>query len=225
MPEKIICPRCGTYQANDKTKRKIYAEAKNFGKVFFREASKKFVGELAGSISENIAGGSSSVASKVASGGVGKLFDHWNAMKPQDTNAIKYQCCKCGFNWDGYDRPSDFNEVQRATVKAMQDKEVTGKQAVIFTWAAFTIVSVLFMALSFWIWSNRHTDIETISTWLMGEQQVEHYSWHYYVFWPMVIISGISTLITFFGTIGNYTEYMTTKKIPLDDYAKIKLGL
>ena len=107
----------------------------------------------------------------------------------------------------------------------MQDKEVTGKQAMIFTWATFTIVSVLFMALSFWIWSNRHTDIETVSTWLMGEQQVEHYSWHYYVFWPMVIISGISTLITFFGTIGNYTEYMTTKKIPLDDYAKIKLGL
>ena len=36
MPKKIICPKCGLYQDNDKDKRKRIAKVKNFGKEFLQ---------------------------------------------------------------------------------------------------------------------------------------------------------------------------------------------
>lgn len=225
MPIKLICPKCGTYQDNDRGKRRNIAKVKNFGKELARAASKKLAGEIAGSVSDNILQGSSTLVSKGVEAGVGNIFDNWNAMNLQDINTIKYRCCNCGYTWDGYDNPSFFNDIQKATVTKMKEDVAKDKYASFLGYVVFTIFNLLFVALSFWIWSNRYIDVETVSTWLLGEQQVEHYSWHYYIFWPLVIISGISTLITLSLSISKYDEYNDIKKTSIEDYATNKLNL
>ena len=225
MPIKLICPKCGTYQDNDKDKRKRIAKVKNFGKEFARTASKKIAGELAGAAAETIIQGSSPFVSRGVGVGVGNLLDNWDAMKLQNVNSIKYQCCNCGCKWDGYDHPSAFNNIQKATVTKMKDDAANAKHASFFGYMILTIFSLLLMALCFWIWSNRHIDVETVSTWLLGEQHVEHYSWHYYIFWPLIIVSSISTLVGLFSSIGTYWEYQEIKKTSIEDYASNKLNL
>lgn len=225
MPKKIICPKCGTYQDNDKDKRKRIANAKNFGKEFARAASKKIVGELAGAAAETLVQGSSTLVSRGVGAGVGNILDKWDAMKLQDVNTIKYRCVNCDCMWDGYDQPRAFNDVQRTTVDKMKDDAASEKHTSFLGYAIFTVFNLLLVALCFWIWSNRHVDVETISTWLLGEQQVEHYSWHYYIFWPMIIISGISTLITLSFSISKYDEYRKIKETSIEDYAINTLNL
>ena len=225
MPIKLICPKCGTYQDNDKDKRKLIAKVKNFGKEFVRTASKKIAGELAGAAAESLIQNSSYIASKSAEAGIGCLFDNWNAMKLQDVDTIKYQCCNCGYKWDGYDHPSVFNNVQRTTVTKMKDDAANTKWGSFFGYMLLTIFSLLLVAICFWIWSNRHIDVEIVSTWLLGEQQVEHYSWHYYIFWPLIIISSISTLSTLCLSIGRYCEYIEIKNTSIEEYATNNLNL
>lgn len=225
MPKKIICPKCGLYQDNDKDKRKRIAKVKNFGKEFARTASKKIAGELAGAAAETFIEGSSSLVSKGVGAGVGNILDNWDVMKLQDVNSIKYQCCNCGCNWDGYDHPSIFNNVQKATVTKIKEDAANAKRGSFFGYMLLTVFCLLLVSICFWIWSNRHIDVEIVSTWLLGEQQVEHYSWHYYIFWPLIIISGISTLICLCLSIGTYGEYRWIKKTSIEDYATNNLNL
>lgn len=225
MPKNLICPQCGTYQANDKTERKLIAGAKNVGKYALREGTKFVAKEGAAILADSICiDGTGSFVKRGVGKGVDYAFDKMG-VKVQSLKSIKYLCHNCGQQWDGYDSPEKFNKVQMATVEAMREKDLSDKYAGFIAYVIVTIISLALVAVSFWIYSNRYIEIETTSTWLLGDLETKNYSWHYYVFWPMVIITGCMTLGFLSAAIEAHDRFTEEKNSTLENYAKEKLDL
>ena len=160
------------------------------------------------------------VDKKMVDSGFDKL-----GIKNQSLSSIKYLCHNCGLQWDGYDAPDTFNDIQKATVEKMKRDNMSEKYATFGAFMIVTIISLIFVAISFWIYSYRYVETETISTWLMGDMQSVTYSWHYYVFWPLVIITGGMSFGFLCAALNALNKYYTVKKCPLSRYAKEYLGL
>lgn len=117
MPRNLICPKCGKYQNNDKIKRKVKTGLKNVGKFAIRESAKEGVGFIADSVTP----GAGRLVKNFFSPEMNVLLDEVG-LKTQSLNSVKYICHNCGCQWDGYDRPDIFNDVQKATVLSMKKK-------------------------------------------------------------------------------------------------------
>lgn len=219
MPRNLICPKCGKYQNNDKIKRKVKTGLKNVGKFAIRESAKEGVGFIADSVTP----GAGRLVKNFFSQEMNVLLDEVG-LKTQSLNSVKYICHNCGCQWDGYDRPDIFNDVQKATVLSMKKKEMSDKHADFSVWLMLTFTNLIFAGICFWMYSYRHIDIETTSNWLFGEIQTQTYSWHYYVFWPMIIIIGSLFLGFLCKSMSYFEKYLAVKNCNLEDYAK-KIGL
>lgn len=235
MPEKLICPQCGCYQENDKKTRQFVRKVSNAGKTVVRESAKYIAKDGLHTAVDAVVGPGGGFLSDLAvetitgvsKEALGKEVDSFMdevGMKIKSVDEVQYRCLDCGLHWDGYDEPSKFNEVQTAKVTSLWESEVRRKKDnfVFSIWG--TVISLVLVAISFWIFSNREIEYITTSTWF-GDIHGTNYSWHYYVFWPLVIISGLCSIWSLRSISPSYNAYKAIRDISLEDYAAIWLRL
>ena len=220
MPNNLICPKCGIYQPNDKTERKLVAGVKNASKYAIRVGTKFVAKNSVEVITESVGiGFFGKGVGKLAGKGVDYVFDKMG-VKTQPLSSIKYRCHSCGQQWDGHDCFEKFNDIQKTTVESKRKDDMSDKYINFMVYVFLTVISLGFMAVAFWIYSNRYVEIETTSTWLFGDMQTKNYSWHYYVFWPMAIIFGCMVIGFLCVAIRKYEKFATVKNMTLENYAK-----
>ena len=215
----VICPKCGRYQEDTRTLRKVGVAAKKVaataGEVTLKFGAKSlasYVG-LDGDFAQFSAGRVGSEAAKQ----IGLNSDNIS-------DKVVFKCDFCKHYWEEMNSPEEFNEIQIKTVNELKDKKCCEDIGTFILSLILLLVSSFFIWLSFDIWSGRIAT-EVSHTLLGFTKTTTEYSWHYYVFWPLIIFSSIFALVGLFLSIGNYGEYKELKKMSYIDYAKLYMNL
>lgn len=215
----VICPKCGCYQEDTRTLRKVGVAAKKaavaFGVFSFKFGAKalaSYVG-LDGDISQFAAGRAGSEMAKQIGLNSENISDK-----------VVFKCDLCKHYWEKTNSPKDFNEIQVKTVEEIKEAKCREAKGSFILSLLLLIVSSFFIWISFNIWSGRIAT-EVSNTFLGITTTSTDYSWHYYVFWPLVILSCIFALSGLFSTIENYGEYKELKKMNYIEYAELYLNL
>jgi len=219
MPKMVICPKCGRYQEDTRTLRKVGVAAKKaavalgeFSFKFGAKALASYVG-LDGDISQFAAGRAGSEMAK-----------QFGLNSENISDKVVFKCDFCKHYWEKTNSPKDFNEIQVKTVEEIKETKCREAKGSFILSLLLLVVSSFFIWLSFNIWSGRIAT-EVSNTFLGITTTSTDYSWHYYVFWPLVILSCIFALSGLFSTIGNYGEYKELKKMNYIEYAELYLNL
>jgi len=219
MAKMLICPKCGLYQEDTTGIRKAGVTAKKAALfaghhtlIFAAKALAASVG-LDGKMSQRAAG----IAGGELANATG--LNHENA-----SSDVKYKCSSCPHYWVGLDNPSGFNQIQLNTVKREHNSRTEEMKSDYKKSLKGILYAAVFVAISFWIWSGRSAVDVTNSFWGFTSTST-NYSWHYYLFWPMVIISGIWLIIKIFDTVTNYKFYVALRDLSDLEFAKGYMGL
>ena len=217
MTKMLICPKCGEYQEDTTNTRKVGVAAKKAG-MWIGQFAMKSVTKMAAS-----ALGGDDHYSQYAAGSLGKEAANFLGINPDKVSIddVKYKCSSCKHYWTGQDMPEKFNEIQNQTVIGHhQNATINAKGD--FQLSLFgTIFSIVGICLSLWIWSARHS-YDYIN---MFGYPSTNYSWHYYIFWPMILIFASCTLYAL-GSLGsNYDTYQRLKKKSDLEYAREDMNL
>lgn len=215
----VICPKCGRYQEDTRTIRKVGVAAKKVavtaGEFTFKVGAKalaSYIG-LDGDFAQFSAGRVGSEAAKQIGLNAENISDK-----------VVFKCDFCKHYWEEMNSPKNFNEIQIKTVKELKEKKCNEDKGSFILSLLLLVVSSFFIWLSFDIWSGRIAT-EVSNTFLGITTTSTDYSWHYYVFWPLVVFSCIFALVGLCLTIGNYIEYRELKKMNYNEYAELYMNL
>jgi len=217
MTKMLICPKCGEYQEDTTNTRKMGVAAKKAGMWVGQFAMKSVTKLAASSI------GFDDHYSQYAAGSFGKEAANFLGINPDKVSIddVKYKCSSCKHYWVGQDNPDYFNEVQNKTVGEHHQQDVNLYHSNFVLSIIGTAITVLGLYLSYWIWIHRVFK-EYVN---MFGFPATSYSWHYYVFWPLVIICGYLCLWGVIGIFDNYSTYKKMKKMSNVEYARTKMNL
>lgn len=220
MAKMLICPKCGLYQEDTTGIRKAGVTAKKAA-LFAGHHTLKFAAKalaasvgLDGEMSQRVAG----IAGGELANAIG--LNHENA----SISDVKYKCSSCAHYWVGLDNPSGFNQIQLNTVKREHNSRTEEMKSDYKKSLKGILYAAVFVAISFWIWSGRSA-VDVTNSFLGFTSTSTNYSWHYYLFWPMVIISGIWLIIKIFDTVTNYKFYVALRDLSDLEFAKGYMGL
>ena len=219
MPKMLICPQCGRYQEDTRTIRKIGVTAKKAGMYAGQFALKFGAKALASYV------GLDGDISQLSAGSAGTEIAKSIGLNPENvSDKVIYKCSFCKHYWEGMDNPNEFNETQIKTVEEHKRQKCQENKGNFILSLFLTAVSSFFIWLSFNIWNGR-TVTEVSNTILGITTTATDYSWHYFVFWPLVIFSCIFALVGLGLTIGYYAEYKEIKDKNYIEYAKLYMNL
>ena len=191
MPNFLICPYCGKCQYNTKTIRQIGVAAKNIGKV----AGSVLVKQGAKSVAQSV-GVSNDITLRSIGRGGGKLAEEMGLgyKNTQSLSSVQYKCSRCGQYWDGYDSTSTMNDIQKSSaisviVKCQKHCEEIYKK---YVKSIIRIICLFGVCIYLWI-SRSSREVQNSIMWI--DYTSTEYSWHYYVFWPLFVITSIMFMI------------------------------
>ena len=222
MTKMLICPKCGLYQEDTTTIRKTGVAAKKAalfaGQQVVKQGTKmaaSFVG-LDGEYSQRAAGMLGSEAAKAI------------GLDPSKASIsdVKYKCSSCACYWEGLDVPTLFNQIQLDTVRQAREAKLEELRVNFKKSWKRIVYATIFVALSFLIWSGRSSYVVTNS--ILGfTSSSTSYSWHYYVFWPMIVVSGFALFIAIGDTIESHSNHKKIERKSNVDYAQeyMELGV
>ena len=211
---------CGRYQEDTTSIRKAGVVAKKAGMYAGKYAMKFGVKAAASAI------GLDDYYTQRAAGMAADGISEAIGLNPDAVSVsdVTYKCSFCNHYWEGQDNPYSYNDIQKKTVETERQNKMISYNEKFKSSIKHTLIAFAFVALSFWIWSGRMATDVTHS--FLGITSTStNYSWHYYVFWPMVIVSGYFAIIYFFDTIAKYKEAKLLKDISLGDFAKMYMQL
>ncbi len=211
----VICPRCGMYQENTKGERKFGLALKNTAKFLTRHAIK-----LTAKAAASAVGLDGDMVQLGVGNGVNKMLEETSLGKTESLNSVQYLCDKCGTYWDGYDKAGRFNDVQKNTIKSLWEDEVKRLHDKYYAGYLQLGLNALWYVLCYWLWISREFSVTTKTAWLVGTYQDETYSWHYYIFWPVLIVTVIFTLIILNRLNDAYSDYHEIKDMDIETYGE-----
>ena len=219
MPKMVICPKCGRYQEDTRTIRKVGVAAKKIAATAGEFTLKVGAKALASYV------GLDGDFAQFSAGRVGSEAAKQIGLNSDDiSDKVIFKCDFCKHYWEEMNSPKNFNEIQIKTVEELKEKKCNEDKGAFFLSLLLLVVSSFFVWLSFDIWSGRIAT-EVSNTFLGITTTSTDYSWHYYVFWPLVVFSCIFALVGLFLTIGNYIEYRELKKMNYIEYAELYMNL
>ena len=221
MTKMLICPICGRYQEDTTNIRKAGVAAKKAGMYAGKFALKYGFKAAVGAVGFD--GEYTQRAAGMAADGISEAIG-LDPSKVCSMSEVTYKCSYCNQYWEGQDSPGSYNDIQKKTVENDRKVKLATTEQKYKSSLKKTFISLAFVALAFWIWSERVTTQVTNDLLLFTTTSTD-YSWHYYIFWPLVIISGYFTLICILETIGNYKEHNLLKDISLPQYARMYMQL
>lgn len=220
MGKMLVCPKCGQYQEDTTGIRKVGVAAKKAALFAGHHSLKWGTKALAASI------GLDGDYTQHAAGIAGSELANAIGLNPNNASIsdVKYKCSSCSHYWEGQDNPSYFNQTQLNTVKKEHELRTEEMRTSYKKSLKGIFYAALFVFISFWIWSGRSA-VDVTNSFLGFTSTSTNYSWHYYVFWPMIIIFGFRLVIKIFETIGDYKFYKVLKEITDVEFAKGYMGL
>lgn len=220
MGRMLICPKCGLYQEDTTAVRKAGVAAKKTA-LFAGQQAFKYAAKFAVS-SVGLDGETAQRAAGMAGSEIAKFV----GLDPKKASIsdVKYKCSSCTHYWEGLDEPELLNQMQLNTVAQEHESSVNIKKGSFSTSLINTLFSIVFGVLAFWIWSERSSTTVT-NSFLGFTSTSTDYSWHYYIFWPMIVIVGFWFLMAICSTFANYIEYKELKDKSDLDYAREYMNL
>ena len=217
MTKMLICPKCGEYQEDTTNTRKIGAAAKKAG-LYAGHYAVKFGTKIVAS-----AVGFDGDYTQRAAGLAGSELANAIGLDPNRVSVsdVKYKCSSCNHYWTGLDNPDYFNSVQNKTVSEHHQKDIQFNKTEYVGSIRMTLYAIVGICFSLWIWGARNT---RDCTNMFGLSSTS-YSWHYYVFWPLIVISIFLAIIGLKCIYDYYTNYKKYQKMTDLEYAKEKMNL
>ncbi|MBO5580705.1 MAG: hypothetical protein J5952_09860 [Prevotella sp.] len=220
MAKMLICPKCGLYQEDTTGIRKAGVAAKKAALFAGHHTMKWGTKALAASI------GLDGDYTQRAAGIAGSELANAIGLNPDNASIsdVKYKCSSCSHYWVGQDNPSYYNQIQLNTVKKEHELRTEEMKTSYKKSLKGILYAAIFVGLSFWIWSERSA-VDVTNSFLGFTSTSTNYSWHYYLFWPMVIISGFWFVIKIMDAYSNYQFYEALRDISDVEFAKGYMGL
>lgn len=219
MSKMLICPKCGTYQEDSTTQRKVGLGAKNLGKWVARTAIKFAAKEVGGTITDQLFAGGTGYVKRGIGKGVDQFMDD-TSLKIESLDSVQYRCECCGHYWDGLDDISLFNDVQIQTIQAKHEEATSEKKEIYEEHKGMLYISIVVLVITEIVYSFRSISTVTNNVFLFGDIESQVYSWHYYVCWPLFVVFGIICFIKFNSTSSARDEYKVMESMTDEEYAK-----